>query len=163
MAEIIKIADAVVSDLNGNTFTAQFSAKRLYLPRFELKDMIALHVSVVPKATVITIADRRRTQHEHTIDIAVQKRINADIGVSASLDPETDELDGLMNLVESIADHLRFRQLEDYPDAAWVGLANDPIYSVEHLEQMRQFTSLLSVTYRVLRDVQAVGGGGTDP
>ena len=94
MAEIIKIADAVVSHLNGGGFDAPFSAKRMYLPRFDLKDMIALHVSVVPKATVITIADRRRTQHEHTIDIAVQKRLKPDTGLPG--DPETDELDQLI-------------------------------------------------------------------
>ena len=156
MAEIIKIADAVVSHLNGGGFDAPFSAKRMYLPRFDLKDMIALHVSVVPKATVITIADRRRTQHDHSIDIAVQKRLNPDIGISPSDDPDTDELDGLMNLVESISNRLRFHELADFPDAVWVGLTNDPIYSLEHLEQMRQLTSILTVTYRTMQPVVEV-------
>lgn len=149
MAEIIKIADAVVDELNGTSFDGVFSAKRLYLPRFDLKEMDTIHVSVVPKATTITLADRHRTFTEYSVDIAVQKRLKPDTGLPG--DPETDELDQLMIVVEDIADHLRFRTLANYPDAAWVGLSNDPIYSIEHLEQMRQFTSLLTATYRVLR------------
>ena len=54
-------------------------------------------------------------------------------------------------VVEAIADHLRFKRLEGFPDAAWVGISNEPVVSSEALEQHRVFTSVLSVTYRERR------------
>jgi len=41
--------------------------------------------------------------------------------------------------------------LAGFPEAAWVGLAHEPVVSSESLEQHRVFTSVLSVTYRVRR------------
>ena len=61
------------------------------------------------------------------------------------------ELDGLMGLVEEIADFLRGRRLAGAQDASWVRTANAPVYSAEHLGELRQFTSVLTLTFRVLR------------
>ena len=41
--------------------------------------------------------------------------------------------------------------LQDYPEAAWVQTENVPIYAVEHMEQHRVFTSILTLTFRVVR------------
>jgi len=54
-----------------------------------------------------------------------------------------------VELVEQIADYLRRRPLGSIP-AAWVRTANDPIYAAEHLAEDRVFTSVLTVTYRVM-------------
>jgi hypothetical protein len=139
---ILDIADAVVASLNAGAFALEFEAARKYQPVFELQDMQTLHVSVVPKSLAITTAARDSGFFDVAIDIGVQKKVNAD---------ESAELDALMNLVEQIADHLRMKRLDDAPNAAWLGVANEPVFAPEHLEQWRQFTSVLTVTYRVRR------------
>jgi hypothetical protein len=73
----------------------------------------------------------------------VQKKLPAE--------DEVAEIDGLLDLVEEIADHIRLTRLPDAPDAAWVSIAHEPVVSTESLEQHRVFTSVLSVTYRVRR------------
>ncbi len=151
MSEIIKIADAVVTELGGGGFAPPYICRRLYLPRFDLKEMDTLHVTVVPKGITAQPGSRSLSQCDYAIDLAIQKRL-APLTTNEPLeDKEIEELDALMDQVELIADHLRFRTLAEYPDAAWVKVDNDPVYSVEHLEQMRQFTSVLTVTYRTLR------------
>jgi len=50
-----------------------------------------------------------------------------------------------------IADHLRLSRLDDYPQAAWLSIAHEPVVASEHLDQNRQLTSVLTVTYRVKR------------
>ena len=145
MAEIVAIADAVVETLNAGKFRQAFTARRYYRPVFDLAQMHELHVSVVPKAIEASPGTRSQTQRDYAIDVAVQKKVAKAEGEASA------EIDALMGLVEETADHLRFKRLEGYPVAAWVRTQNDPIYAAEHLEQMRQFTSVLTVTYRVLR------------
>lgn len=142
MSVILDIADAVVTSLNAGSFALEFEAERKYQPVFELQDMQTLHVSVVPKSLAIATAARDSGFFDVAIDIGVQKKVNTD---------EAAELDALMNLVEQIAHHLRMKRLDDAPNAAWLSIANEPVFAPEHLEQWRQFTSVLTVTYRVRR------------
>jgi len=142
MATITDIADAVVADLNGHTFSQSLTAVRYYRPVFDLGEMQTLHVSVVPKGVTIERADRSRNQYDFAIDVAVQKKFES--GDAAELDP-------LMSLVEEIADFFRLRRLASYPDAIWVRTDNVPVYAPEHLEEFRQFTSVLTLTFRAVR------------
>ena len=142
MATITDIADAVVAELNGHTFSQSLVAVRYYRPVFDLGEMRTLHVSVVPKGVTIERADRSRNQYDFAIDVAVQKKFEK--GDAAELDP-------LMALVEEVADFFRLRRLAAYPDAVWVRTDNVPVYAPEHLEEFRQFTSVLSLTFRVAR------------
>jgi hypothetical protein len=157
MATITDIADAVVAEINGHTWVAApptppeeeggdptpaFTAQRHYRPRFDLKDMAALHVSVVPKGVTVDRLDRTRNQEDYQIDVAVQKKFER--GDAAELDP-------LMGLVQEVRDFFRLRRLAEYPDALWVRTENVPVYAVEHLDELRQFTSVLTLTFRVVR------------
>ena len=91
--------------------------------------MDELRVTVVPKAVEIDATTRALAQHDYSIDIAVQKRLSSD----------QSEMDGLMGLVEEIADFFRQRRLTQYPAAIWIKTANVPIYAPDHLDQLRQF------------------------
>jgi hypothetical protein len=142
MATITDIADAVVAELNSQTFSQPFTAVRYYRPVFDLGEMQTLHVSVVPKGVVIERADRSRNQEDYAIDVAVQKKFQSG---------DNAELDALMTLVQEIADFFRMRRLASYPDAIWVRTDNVPVYAPEHLEEFRQFTSVLTLTFRVVR------------
>lgn len=142
MSEIVQIADAVVAALNAASFSQPVAAQRSYLPQFELPEMEDLHVTVVPKTVEITGAARGTGAYDYKIDVAVQKRFQ---------NGDAPELDPLLRLVEEIADHFRFKRLEDYPGAAWVQTEHAALYAPEHMENLRQFTSLLTLTFRVLR------------
>ena len=142
MATIIDIADAVVSELNGGTFSQGFTAERHYRPVFELADMKTLHVTVVPKGVEMSGASRSLVQHDFAVDVAVQKKLESG---------DAAEMDALMSLVEEIADFFRHLRLDAVPSAVWVRTENFPVYAPEHIEELQQFTSILTVTFRVLR------------
>jgi len=148
MSMIVAIADAVVDRLNAGSYSMPVTAVRHHQPTFEFAELESLRVSVVPRSLTITGASRRQSQYDALIDIGVQKRLAPAPG---SAGDEDAEIDALLDLVEELADHLRFERLPTVPEAVWVGVAQEPVVAAEHLEQHRQFTSILTVTYRVLR------------
>ena len=141
MATIAEVATAVVATLNAGSFSQPFTAVRHYLPRFELPEMATLKVSVVPKGIASQALDRNRDRVDYRIDVAVQHKTGVDLAT----------LDALMTLVEEIADYLQATPLVGYPQARCVEMVNEPVYAPEHLEEFRQFTSVLTFTYRVWR------------
>ncbi len=143
----IRIADAVVSVLNGATLSQPFTAERHYLPEFDLKEMDTLHVSVVPAELDEEIADRTRDRAEYKIHVAIQKRVVKSDGTGLDM----VAIDALMRLVEDIDDLFRHKPLAGYEDAHWVKSENKPIYDPKHLKEHNQFTSLLVLTFRVVR------------
>ena len=142
MPVIADIAEAVKAGLNAHDFSMEFEAARDYLPVFDLQEMQTLHVTVVPAGMTIAKLDRSRTQSDVQVDIGIQKKLST---------ADNAEIDALMALVEEVVDFLRFRKLEAFPEALWVSTENNPIFVREHLSEMRQFTSVLSLTYRVAR------------
>jgi hypothetical protein len=142
VAVTVDIADALVAELNAGSFSQPLAAARHYAPAFDLKEMTELHVSVVPKGIVIAGSDRSRNTHDVQIDLGVQKKFTT--GDAAEIDP-------LMTLVEEIADFFRLRPLASFPNAHWIKTENKPIYSQEHWDEQRQFTSILTFTFRVVR------------
>jgi hypothetical protein len=143
VSTIAAIADAVAAHINAGTFSQPVSAVRMYQPAFTLEDLADLRVSVVPRTTAITAASRDSSEFECVVDVGVQKKLPAEDAQGV--------IDGLLDLVEEIADHLRLKRLPDAPEAAWAGIAHEPVVSSESLEQHRVFTSVLSITYRMRR------------
>lgn len=143
MSTIAAIADAVAAHINAGTFSQPLTAARMFQPAFTLEDLKDLRVSVVPRTLQMSPVTRDSLAVEYVVDVGVQKKLPAD-----NADAVIDEL---LELVEAIADHLRFQRLEGFPDSAWVGISNEPVVSSEALEQHRVFTSVLSVTYRERR------------
>jgi hypothetical protein len=140
-ATIVAISDAVVAQLNATAFSQPIAAERHYLPQFELAEMTTLRVSVVPRSIASKSLDRNRDSFDYRIDVAVQQK----------LEPSPGNLDALMALVEEIADHFRSQPLASYPQARCTEVENVPVYAVEHLDEFRQFTSVLTLTFRVWR------------
>lgn len=140
-ATIVQIADAVVAQLNATSFSQPLQAERHYLPQFELSEMTELRVSVVPRSVASKGHDRNRDSFDYRVDVAVQRK----------LDPTPGNLDALMVLVEEIADHFRSHPLAGYPQARCTEVENVPVYAPEHLDEFRQFTSVLTLTFRVWR------------
>ena len=141
MATAVNIAEAVKEELNNGEFSQTFTAERHYQPVFELKDMKTLHVTVVPKDVELQLATRNTSQHDCRVDVAIQKKLET---------TDLAEIDELMGLVEEIITFLSRRKLASVPGALWIRTVNEPIYAAEHLEQFRQFTSIVTLTYRMI-------------
>lgn len=143
MSTITTLADAVAEHINAGTYAQPVLAVRTYQPAFTLEDLGQLRVSVVPRTTTVSVASRESSTYEHVLDVGVQKKLPAEDDQAA--------IDELLELTEAIGDRLRHTRLAGFPEAAWAGLAHEPVVSSESLEQHRVFTSVLSVTYRVRR------------
>jgi hypothetical protein len=139
MATTADLAEAVVASLNAGVFSRPFTAERAYLPIFDLGQMVDLHVTVVAAGRTVQPASRDLLQVDHRIEIAVQQKLTGE---------GTSQCDPLLALVEEIADHLRSSHLPGQSEAAWVGTEHAPLVAPEHLNELRQFTSVLAVTYR---------------
>lgn len=133
------IADAVASELNAHpeTFSQPFTAQRLNLPEFDLSEMDSLHVTVVPKAVKETRISRSAVQEDFLIDVGVMKRFENQV-----------DQDAMLALVEQFKKFFRGRRLSQYPSAAYVGAENDPPYDPTHLSKLRQFTGVITLTFR---------------
>ncbi len=135
MALLIDITEAVVAQINDsdNDFTAELNL----LPEFELKDLKKLKVTVVPKALKFTGETRRDGGREVKIDIGVQRKCSA------------ETWNDLLQIVEDITGLFERKRLTGYSPAVCVGIENDPVYDPEHLRQYRQFTSVITLTFKV--------------
>ena len=139
MALAMDIADAVVAELASGSFSQAIAPQRMVLPQFGLEELADLRVTVVPKAVEVTGSTRSVCQHDVQIDIGVQQKLATG---------DDAEIDALMGLVEEIAEFVRATR--QFGDAVWVKTENVPIYSQEHLGELRQFASVLTLTLRVM-------------
>jgi hypothetical protein len=135
---ITQIANAVKTELNDSTFSISFAAEMTLLPVFELADMRDLKVTVVPKAQSFQRISRIAGGREIQIDIGVQKKFSAQ-----------SEAEELLGLVEEIATFFDGKRLTGANNAICVKVANEPVYAPEHIQQYRQFTSVLTLTFKV--------------
>ncbi len=139
---VSEIADAVAKELAAGAFSVPFTALRAFRHQQTLPEGKELRVSVVPKGVTVTPAARAACHYTAEIYVAVMKKV-------ADARPET--IDPLLGLVEEIVDFFQLRRLKEYPDAAWVSTEVKPMVSTEHLEQLQQFTSLVTVTFKLCR------------
>lgn len=138
MPRITDIAQGVADALNDASFSMAFTAERVAVPEFELTDMQTLHVTVVPREVESAVLNRASDSHDVKVDVAVQRKLGS---------LENTEVDPLLGLVQEIADLLNRRNVAG---AIWRRTENKPIYAPDHLREMRQFTGVLTLTYRVL-------------
>jgi len=146
MGLAVSIADAVATELNAapaGTFSQEFAASRKVLPEFNLTDLVELKVTVVPKSIEITGGTRVANTYEFAIDVGVQKKLGKDLDTDVA---------SLGTFVDELADYLRRRPMEVGTHMLiWAGIRNEPVYAPEHLAEQRVFTSVLTVTYRMMR------------
>ena len=138
---LLQVAEAVRYEINLGNYSQSVTAVRYYQPRFELAEMETLHVSVVPRSMTEKQLSRALTAYDCTIDVGIQQR--------STMDQTT--LDALTKLVAEIAQRLHTVKLSALPEARLMQVVNEPVFAPEHLDELRQFTSVLSARYRVWR------------
>jgi hypothetical protein len=148
-SELVVLADEVVEALNAHTFAVSLKAARLYVPVYKLTDLGTLRVTAVPRALAGTVIDRGRTREmAYEVDVGFQQRVQAPVDAASQA-----ALDDLTGLVESVADYLLATDfdLDTGRKATALGVVNDPPYDPIRLDQMGEFLSVVTVTYRVYR------------
>ena len=75
------------------------------------------------------------------IDVAIQQKLGNEL--NATLDP-------LLALAEEIGELFRAKRLDTFPLAACIKTEFKTIYAPEHIENLRTFTSVLTLTFRVI-------------
>ncbi|MEX0744245.1 MAG: hypothetical protein WD118_01475, partial [Phycisphaeraceae bacterium] len=74
-----------------------------------------------------------------------------DIGVQQRCTPDDEEkLDSLMQLMQDITSYLDGRELEQLPDARWLGAEGQPMYDPGQLDTERVFTGAITHAYRLI-------------
>lgn len=149
-SKIAEIADAVVAELTNapdGTFSLAFTAVRKYVPRLDLADADDVLITVVPSGLRTEQAARGLVQKEVDVDLGIQKRLTQ--GANPEDATLNAEIDALMGLVEEIVDFFE-------PGDLFAGCvlmqpgANDPIWSPEHLQNDKTFTSVVRLTVKQL-------------
>jgi hypothetical protein len=145
MASLVsEIADAVVEELNAGGFSQAFTAAKAFRFLADLGDLATLSVVVVPASQEIARLDRQQNRHEVAVDVVVRKKVT---------ETEGEEVEDLLSLVDEIGDFFRLRRLAAYPEAVWMRTENAPLYVPQHLDQLRQFTGVLTLVFWVARSV----------
>ena len=137
---IVSICAAVVAHLNSSpvqaTFSESFTASRVFSPAFDRESLAALQVNVYAAGETSEPLARSGELHSFTVGVVIRKAVNPD---------STSEGDAALELVDQIQDSLKFERMSG---AGYQSQTNDPIYSLEILEQRREFLSVILVTYR---------------
>ena len=127
MSEVLKMAEAVAAEL------AEYHAEVMFFPEFELRELEAMRVAVVPTGTEYKTVSRRSREELLKVQIGFLKR-----GCE-------DKLPELLQLVEGLGLGFLNRKLAG---ATCVGVAYNPIYSPDHLRERGQFTSVIELTFK---------------
>jgi len=141
MGTVVELTNAVITELNAEAWSQSFVAVRHYRPRYDATKLKNLTVTVVPRRFTIDATTREHDLREAQIDLAIQQRLTSE---------SNEEIDGLLNLVDEITRYFKLRRLAAMPAALCVKVENEPIYAVEHLDELRCFTSILTLSFRML-------------
>ena len=144
-ANIIDIADAVVTGLNAQSFSQSFTAVRDYVYDISLPDHSSLTVSVWPAGDETSPVARAAVEREYAIHVRVAKKVAV-----TSATERKSSIDPMMLLVEEIANYIEPTEPSDElgPDGAtWVATDNNEI-DYEQLNELNQFSLVLTFTFR---------------
>ena len=144
MATTAEIAHGVTYNLNAGLFSKAFTAIRAWLPVYELGEMTDLKVTVVPTGRTLSAISRAGIQADHRIEIAVQQRVDPN---------DVPAIDALIALCTEIAEHLSGDSLPGLLNVHWLKTEHSLLASPEHLNELRQFTGVIAVTYRSVEDL----------
>ena len=144
----IALADEVVALLAGQTFVLPMVVRRYYVPFYRLdRDGDLTHALVVPRSRQSERVSRAERQREVGLDVGIMRRVPEWVPEGLQ-EVGRGSLDDLSALVGEVEDFLADAVVPSY-NARPVAVQVDPIYSPEHLEQWSQFTSVVTVSYRV--------------
>ena len=139
MAVITDIADAIVAELNAATFSQPVTAARHYLPQFELPGTASAARDGRPQSAVVLAAAR---------SVAEPGRLQPRRGGSAEVRDAKRTPTSIRCWTWSRRSPTTFGGggWPAFPDAAWIKTELTVLYAPDHLDELRQFTSVVTLT-----------------
>lgn len=148
-SDLVRIADAVVDALRSATLSLNFTAERLYVPVYEVKDLVGLRVTVVPESRESTLASRGGiATRDHVVDVGLHKGIGR--GPMTPLE-HREACDPLMAFAEEIGDLFLGKALASYPEVRCMRVEDALIYDPAMLKEIKVFLCVLRLTFRTVR------------
>ncbi len=98
-------------------------------------------MTVVPAARSLGFASRGAFEEQYAIDIGIQARVAND---------DNAAVDALLDLAEQIGDGFIGQRLAHMHGAYVSAVEHKSFFAPEHLAEMRVFTSILTLTVRLL-------------
>lgn len=137
----IVCAEALKVHLDTGSFIIPVAIERVYVPKVRLESFSAgtFTILVAARSLVETVAARKMWDNEIQVDIGLLYKLAAG--------DEVDFIDKLGQVVREMIEHVRFSSLSTNR-FLWLRTENEPIYAPEDMERFRQFTSILTVTYK---------------
>lgn len=148
MSRIADVAEMVLDHLNAGgsgAYSMDFTAERRYAPFEQLEDS-TLRVLVIPANVTMPNLTRGKSEYSIGVYVVVMKRLEdaIDYDLPAYVDP-------LIELTEEIESQLTRAQLTDgTTSATCTAVTRDQVYNIEHMTALRQFTSMMLFTLRVI-------------
>ena len=126
MADIIKLAEAVASEVEGELMLA---------PELDLKGIREMRVIVVPAGLGVKPISRGASEDSMKIQVGVLKKCTE------------DEVVDLVNTVITIGRSFLDRKLAG---ATCTHIEYNPLYDPTHLRERRQFTGVVELTFKAV-------------
>jgi hypothetical protein len=136
-----QIAEAIVSDCNGATWSSTVAFESKYVPRENLESITDPIVTVIYAQQRAVPDSRAAWRHEYDIDLGIQKRVSTD---------DTSDIDGMSDLLDEVADYWKTRKPTGtgavMKFVEWISP-----YVPDHLTNAKVFTGVLRLTFRLVR------------
>ena len=126
MADIIKLAEAVASEVEGDL---------MFAPELDLQGIREMRVIVVPAGLGVKPISRGASEDSMKIQVGVLKKCTE------------DEVVDLVNTVITIGRSFLDRKLAG---ATCTHIEYNPLYDPTHLRERRQFTGVVELTFKAV-------------
>lgn len=170
-AILVQVAEAIRSELADHDFGVPFEPVRSYADWDLPLDMddCELHVDVVPFSAKPSPETRGSKEYSVSVDVCIRKKLGFDEQHSETGEIVNEEVDALVELTEQVGEYFAYDgplegRLPDVPEASWSmdtgssfreasgGTDFKAMYDRDHLRELRQYTALIRLSYRVTKE-----------
>ena len=143
-----QLADAIVAQINGNTFSPAFVLQRADAPLFSMPELSQLVVTLIPQEITQETSTRGHDKIIYTVEIGFQRK--APPRPQSGEDPilrMTKEIRQLQQDVLNWLSHRSRRRPPNYANAMLMKLSMSPPFVADMLRDHRHYLGVLRLTY----------------
>jgi hypothetical protein len=147
---LLEIADALTEALNAGPFSEPLKAARKVVPRWKLEDLDRLRTTVCPGPVEGAPIARAIASNEFQVSVGLQRKIDP-------AKDEDEEVGRVLTLADEVQLFVQSRKsltLESGHKARFQTVEWVPVF-VDHIDRFNALTSIVTVTYRVDREIEA--------